>query len=520
MKQLSALDALFLHLETPETPMHVGSLMLLDVPARSRKSVFANIRKHIAARLHLAALFTRRLQFMPLDLANPVWVEADDIDLDHHIRHVTLPKPGTRAQLEAKVAKLHEGLLDRARPLWQFVVIDGLESGQVAFYGKLHHAGMDGQGGVALAQAVLDAEPTPRRISPNPREPQSELDTGTAKLIGAALSNTVAQYARIVRAVPEAVKAASAVAATMAMSRSLSADMGLKAGAKPGIDPKKLAAGARKQGLPLGPRTPLNAAISAKRIFASVSIPLDEAKVIARQLDVKLNDVVLATVSGALRRAYAKERALLAKNMIGAVPASLRAAGDSTQNNQVTMMLVDLASGEPDVLKRIASIHRSSSKAKLLTGGMKSVIPTDLPSLGLPWLMGALSALYNTSLVANRIPVIANLVISNVPGPPMPLYLAGYRIAAYVPVSIVTHGLGLNITILSYNGMLGYGLVADPACTGPLSKWTTHIKAAHAELLALCESLAKQPARTAAARGKPKSKAPRNLSRKTSNKTP
>lgn len=486
MKQLSALDALFLHLETPETPMHVGSLMLLDVPARSRNRAYANIRKHIASRLHLAPLFTRRLQFMPLDLANPIWLEADDIDLDWHIQHVTLPKPGTRAQLEARVAKLHEGLLDRARPLWQFTVIDGLQSGHIAIYGKLHHAGMDGQGGVALAQAVLDVDPKPRDVAPRAQKDTQPLDTSTAKLIGAALSNTVAQYSRLVRAVPEAVKAASATAAAMAMSRSLSADMGLKAGAKPGIDPKKLAAGAKKQGLPLGPRTPLNVAISARRMFATVSIPLDEAKAISRQFGVKLNDVVLATVSGALRLVYAKERALLTKNMIGAVPASLRAPEDTTQNNQVTMMLVDLASREPDALKRLFAIHRSSNRAKMLTGGMKSVIPTDLPSLGLPWLMGALSSLYNTSLVANRIPVIANLIVSNVPGPPMPLYLAGFRIAEYFPVSIPTHGLGLNITILSYNGSLSYGLVADPACTGALSKWTTHIKAAHAELLALC----------------------------------
>lgn len=505
MKHLSALDALFLHLETPETPMHVGSLMLLDVPSRSRKAAFANIRKHIASRLHLAPLFTRRLEFMPFDLANPIWLEADDIDLDYHIQHVTLPKPGTRTQLETKVAKLHEVQLDRARPLWQFAVIDGLQSGQTAIYGKLHHAGMDGQGGVALAQAVLDVEAKPRKVVPRAGKADKPLDTSTARMISAALSNTVAQYSRIVRAVPEAVRAASAAAAAMAMSRSLSADMGLKASAKPGIDPKKLAAGAKKQGLPLGPRTPLNVAISARRIFATVSIPLEEAKAVARRFELKLNDVVLATVSGALRLAYAKERALLAKNMIGAVPASLRAAGDTTQNNQVTMMLVDLASRESDALKRLFAIHRSSNKAKMLTGGMKSIIPTDLPSLGLPWLMGALSSLYNTSLVANRIPVIANVVISNVPGPPMPLYLAGYRIAEYFPVSIVTHGLGLNITILSYNGSLEYGLVADPACTGPLSKWTTHIKAAHAELLALCAPPAK-----AVSRGK----SPANKTRK------
>src|SRR6202795_2561807 len=127
MKHLSALDALFLHLETPDTPMHVGSLMLLEKPA-GEKGAFAAIRDHIAGRLHLAPVFSRKLGFMPMDLSNPVWLDADRIDLDYHMRHVTLPKPGTEAQLEAAVARLHEGTLDRDRPLWQFTVIDGLKS--------------------------------------------------------------------------------------------------------------------------------------------------------------------------------------------------------------------------------------------------------------------------------------------------------------------------------------------------------------------------------------------------------
>ncbi len=514
MKQLSALDALFLHLESPETPMHVGSVMLLDAPKRGRASLYAGVRKHIAARLHLAPLFTRKLRFMPMDLANPVWLEARDIDLDHHIQRVKLASPGTRAQLESKVAKLHEKPLDRERPLWQFVLIEGLQSGQTAVYVKLHHAGMDGQGGIALAQAILDMDATPRPVPPVPARRRGPLSMSTAKMLGAALSNTVAQYTRIVRAVPDAVKAVTATAAAMKVGRRLSRDIGLKVGADPGVDPDAVA----PDGLALGPRTPLNAAISARRAFATVALPLDEAKAIARYFDVKLNDVVLAIVSGALRRAYAGKRSLLSKHMIGAVPASLRAAGDAEQNNQVTMMLVSLASAETDPVKRLKAIHAAANRAKMMTGGLKSVIPTDLPSLGLPWLMSALTALYDTSLVANRIPVIANLVISNVPGPPVPLYLAGARIAEYYPVSIVTHGLGLNVTILSYNGMLEFGLVSDPACTGPLSKWATHIKAAHQELLALCmEAPAAQagrvrdkPARPAPAVRKPARPTPKN----------
>ena len=266
------------------------------------------------------------------------------------------------------------------------------------------------------------------------------------------------------------------------MGRRLSRDIGLKAGAAPGVDPKAVV----PKGLALGPRTPLNGSISARRAFATVALPLTEAKMIARHFDVKLNDVVLAVVSGALRKAYAGKRTLLSKHMIGAVPASLRAAGDGEQNNQVTMMLVSLASAEADPVKRLKAIHGAANRAKMMTGGLKSVIPTDLPSLGVPWLMSALTSLYNTSLVANRIPVIANLVISNVPGPPVPLYLAGARIAEYFPVSIVTHGLGLNVTILSYNGMLEFGLVA---CRAALPKPGLLAQCLQVEFEQLLESL-------------------------------
>ena len=160
MQHLSALDALFLQLETPEVPAHVGSVSLLKKPKGVRGSFYPAVRKHIESRLHLAPLFSRRLAFMPFDLANPIWISNVNVNLDDHIRRVLLPKPGTQEQLDAAVAKLHEGLLDRDRPLWEFVVIEGLQDGNVAFYSRIHHAALDGQGGVALAQAILDTSAT------------------------------------------------------------------------------------------------------------------------------------------------------------------------------------------------------------------------------------------------------------------------------------------------------------------------------------------------------------------------
>jgi diacylglycerol O-acyltransferase len=463
MKHLSALDAVFLQLETPETPMHVGSLMLLDRPP-GKKPPYAAIRDHVARRLHLAPVFTRKLAFMPLDLANPVWLHEENVDLDYHIRSLKLPAPGTEAQLEAAVAKLHEGMLDRARPLWQFTVIEGLAGGQVGFYAKIHHAALDGQGGIAAAQALLDAHPRPR---PVPKAGKAEPANGApsaARLLGAALRNTVAQYARIVKAVPEALRAVARGGAVALTATQL-----------------------RRRGIATGPRTFLNAAIAAPRAFVALRIPLAEAKAIARHFDAKLNDVVLATCAGALRRHFKGERAALAKPMIGAVPVSLRAPGDTTQANHVSMMLIALATHIADPAKRMAAIVAASSRAKKLAGSVKGAIPTDMPSLGIPWLMARITPLYRQAAASSRIPVIANVLISNVPGPQLPLYLAGARLRAYYPVSIVTHGLALNITIVSYNGSLDYGLVCARRTMPDLRRFARRVQDAHHELMRITE---------------------------------
>ena len=159
MTPLSGLDGVFLHLETPETPMHVASLHVFDLPPRYTGDFHADVKRQIAERLHLAPVFTRRLASMPLQLANPVWVDDVDVDLDYHVQRVTLARPGTQAQLEACAARLHAEVLDRSRPLWRLYVIGGLATGQVAYCIKVHHAVLDGQAGVLLAQALFDVTP-------------------------------------------------------------------------------------------------------------------------------------------------------------------------------------------------------------------------------------------------------------------------------------------------------------------------------------------------------------------------
>jgi WS/DGAT/MGAT family acyltransferase len=464
MNHLSGLDAAFLYLETPEMPMHVGSLNICDLPEGYKGDFYEDVRRHVASRMHLARVFTHKLALMPFELANPVWVEDDDVDLDYHVRRIILSKPGTQAQLEQYVGRLHSSMLDRSRPLWEFYVIEGLSTGQVAFYSKVHHSAIDGQAGIALANAILDITPQPRAVKPPVAKRHAHrYQLGVAELIGAALRNTAAQYLKLIKLLPETVKTVASV-----------------------VIPRSGEDGKRRLRLPknwsLGPKTPLNVAITNQRSFASVSIPLGEAKQIAKRFDATLNDVVLAICSGGLRRYLEDRGGIPRKPLIAAVPVSLREAGNTELNNQVSMMLCNLASNVADPVERLHTIHESTTAAKEFTGSVKAVIPTDFPSFGAPWLMSGLASLYGRSKLANTIPPIANVAVSNVPGPQFPLYLAGAKIATYYPVSIPAHGVALNITVQSYNGSLDFGLTACRRAVPDVRDCARHLAEAHEEL--------------------------------------
>lgn len=472
MNHLSGIDAAFLHLESPEMPMHVGSLHVLELPPGYTGDYYEDVKACLAERLHLADVFTRKLALMPFDLSNPVWVEDEDIDLEHHIRHITLPKPGSNTQLQQYVARLHSTLLDRSRPLWEFFVIDGLRSGEVALYIKVHHARLDGQAGVALGRAILDTEPEGRKIKP-PRQRlrRNDYQLGVAELLGAAARNTALQVVQLVKALPAVARAAKSV-----------------------LLPEPDDSGKRAWPIPknldfLAPRTPLNVAITNQRRFAARTVPLAEVKEIAKRTGVSLNDVVMGTVSGALREYFRAHRELPAKSLTAAVPVSLRAAGDDSANNQVGMMTVKLATQVADPLQRLKAIAESSNSAKSMMGRLKAAIPTDFPMLAAPWLMSGLASLYGRSRLANVLPPLANLVISNVPGVQQQLYFAGAKIISYYPVSIPAHGMALNVTVQSYNGRLDYGLIGCRRALPDIMDLADVLLAEHRKLLELARAL-------------------------------
>jgi diacylglycerol O-acyltransferase len=484
MKQLSGLDATFLHLETPEMPMHVGALHVFEIPPGQSGRFVTRLRSHIASRLPAAPVLRRRLWWMPLNLANPAWVDADP-DLRHHIVEIKLP-PSARlgdglAALEEAVSRLHPVLLDRQRPLWKMHVLEGLAnapdgSRRVGLYTQFHHAAVDGQAAVALAQVILDLQPTGRDLAIQPSGRSKVFQLGWQEMLRGAIANEASQVAQIVRQLPGTAKALAG-AAGAALQRS------------------QLLAGSRAtpSNLTLAPRTVLNQSVGSGRAFAAIGLPLDRLKASARTHEATLNDIVLLLCGTALRRWLGQHGGVPRKSLVAAVPISLRAKGDTRADNQASMSLVSLGTQVADLRKRLAHVKQATGAMKATVGGLKRVLPTDFPSIGVPWLMEALAALYGKARVADRIPLVANLVISNVPGPPVPLYMAGARMVSNFPTSIVVHGMALNITVQSYDQQMDFGLMADAAAMPDVRALADALRVAFDDLCLLDAELTAPP---------------------------
>ena len=468
MDQLSSIDASFLHLETPETPMHFGSLILIELPQGHQGDYYEAVKAMVGKRLHLASVLNRKLAQMPFELAEPVWIEDDDIDLDYHVRSVTLRRPGTMAQLEQLIARLHASLLDRSRPLWEMYVIEGLENGQVAFYVKAHHSGVDGKAGVELAKVLFDTSPQMREVPPPRRRRTSgNYQLGVTELLQAAATNAAQEYRKLAELLPTAARAFSTAASVVASQRTTTGERSLNLG--------------------VAPKTIFNDSITNQRSYSTLSLPLADIKGLGKRVGGTVNTIVMAMCSIALHH-FLKERGLLPKEaLIAMVPVSLRAEGDSAMNNQVSMVRVDLATDIDDLPARFRAIHASSEAAKAVVRELKPVLGVNVPITGSPWLMTGLASLLGRSNLPSRFPAVGNVTISNVPGPPMPLYMAGARIVQYYPVSIPYHGSALNITVHSYAGLLEFGLTA---CRRILSQDESyelieHLRAALREIEAL-----------------------------------
>ena len=319
------------------------------------------MKRHVARRLPLSPVFTRQLAEMPLNFANPVWVRADKVDLDRHIHRIRLPRPGTQRQLEAAVARMHAKCMPRDRPLWAFHIFEGLQSGDLALYTKVHHATLDGAAGVAFAQALLDFTPKPRKVARAPA--RSGEHPSLADLVGTAVRTTGVQGVKVIKQLPQL---------ATALAR-------LVKGGGAGFG----------RNLAFGPRTGFNGQIDAPRSFATASLPLDRVKQVAAAHGATINEVVLTVIGGALRGYLDAHGGVPRKSLIAAVPVSLREAGNTEATTLATMTLASLATDIEDPAARLVEVRAASAAAKAVMKQLRGAVPTDFPSLGLPWLLSA-----------------------------------------------------------------------------------------------------------------------------------
>jgi diacylglycerol O-acyltransferase / wax synthase len=426
MKQLSDQDATYLCRGTQATQQHVGSASMVEIASGCSGDFFQDHRQHVARRTHLLPLLHSRLVPMPLDVDHPVWVDGDSFDIDCHVRRQTVASPGRLDRLEELVGRLHSNALDRSRPLWAFYVIDGQENGQVAFYTKIHHAAMDGASSQSLIQVLCDPTPEPPEMPPPPPPaPASQLQIGVEAWIRSAVTNVVRHEICALQPVSDALEAL--FQGVLPCPATLRCD-------KPGAPP------------PPTPKSIFNVSISTQRSFAAPSLPMGPLKRVARQAGVKLNDVVLAVCSGALRTCLQERKVLPGRALTAIVPASLRDAGSSVVANQNALFICSLASDIQDPHERLMTIFASSTAQKKSVNPLRGTHRPDLMDLGSGPVMRAMIDLYCQAKLAEKLPQMGNLWVSNVPGPPVTLYVMGARIVSFHPCSIPFDGAALNIT--------------------------------------------------------------------------
>ena len=448
MQRLTGLDATFLYLETPTSHMHVASCAVFD-PSTVEDYSFDGVKQLVADRLHLLPPFRRRLVTVPFQLHHPLWIEDPDFDLDYHVRRAALPSPGGTEELAEFAAEVMGRPLDRSKPLWELWVLTGLEGGRIAYYNRVHHACLDGVSGQAAVQAIMDETPDPRVVE---APPSSFWDTparsSAMDLLSGALENLVKYQLR------QATRTFDhADTVRRLWQRSIDPSRGL---------------GAMTEGAPV---TRFNRMVGSRRSYAVGELPLADVRSIGKAVGATLNDVFLAVCSGGLRSYLSRRGELPEKSLVAGCPVSLRKAGDTSLNNQVTMMLVSFASDEPDPVKRLLKIAESSRQAKGVTADLAASYDSDVALPWLPGLMGMAAGLSEAARLPELVPpaVLCNLVVSNVPGPRQQLYALGAKMLTHYPVSIPVHMQAANITVQSYLDQLFFGITAcaealpDPA---------------------------------------------------------
>lgn len=443
MDRLSGLDASFLYLETPAQLMHVCAVMVLDPATMTSPYSFDAIQERIGESVRDVPGFTRKIRGVPLGLDHPVWVRDRNFDIERHVHRLALPTPGGYAELMDLCAHLASLPLDRSRPLWEMWVIEGYRPDgdegrqgeeKVVVFAKMHHATVDGVSGANLISHLCSIEPGAAPLAPvEQRHPR---DPGRGELLGRAVIGTAARPVTLVKVL------------------------------KPSAELVTKSIGRARRGTAMAapfsaPRTSFNGTITSHRSIAMADLDLDEIRRIKKATGTTVNDVVLAVAGGALRRYLAERDELPSSSLLATVPVSVRdSSRRSSGANKVSALFTKLGTDVDDPLERLQMLAERNQNAKEHHNAISADALQDWAEFAAPRTFGLAVRAYANLRLAERHPVVHNLVISNVPGPPIPLYFMGARIEALCPLGPVFHGAGLNITVMSNAGQMHVGAIA------------------------------------------------------------
>jgi len=452
------MDAAFLYAETGDTPLHVMGALVLESHGRGSREDFKRIRAQIERRLSGLPLLRRKLGSVPFGFGYPIWIDDPDFDLDAHLHRMALPAPGGDAELAEAIAHIAEIPLHRDRPLWEMHVIEGLQRGRYALVAKIHHAAVDGIGGAMLMCGLLDAERVTSPIRSVDAAPEPEPAPSSAVLLAEAAYSLGVQPLRGARQILRT----TGTGARLAFST-------LDKGSFP---------------LPSAPRTRLNGRVTSRRAVALGSVQLDDVKQVKNAYASTVNHVVLAACAGALRRYLGAHGEIPDRPLVAAVPMALAERPADGVGNSITPLLVRLPVQFEDPLHRLRASREASFDA-MRTQELIGNQLNEWADLVSPALLAGASQLYTRLGLADYHPPLVNLVVSNVPGPAMPLYCAGSRVTACHPLGPIYNGCALNLTVMSYNGKLGVGAIGCPDAVPNLAEIPRAFESEVAELLEL-----------------------------------
>ncbi len=468
MERLSGLDAAFLSLESPAAHMHVMSVAVID-GSEAPDFDFGRVREHILERLPLIKPFRRRLVNVPFGLHYPVWVEDPFFDIDYHLQRSAIPAPGTPEQLAEFAAGVAGRPLDRDRPLWEMYYVEGLEGGRVGLISKIHHSAIDGLSGVDIMAHLFDLEanPAPRLDVAIAADWEPDHVPNDAELLGHAMVSMLRQPVRMARTAIKMMGPATKIV-------------------------QRVRGGSNKAGLPLtAPKLAMNGMITPHRKIAFASVQLSEVKRVKDVFGVKLNDVVLAITTGAMRQYLDNRGELPDRPLIASVPTSVRTEEQkNTMGNRVSSLFASLPVHLADPMDRLHHIHEAMLDAKDMHDEVGASTLQDLAELASPAMLSSVMRMVTSLKLSDRFgTAIHNAVISNVPGPPFPLYIAGARMVALHPLGPIFDGAALNLTVISYLDSIDFGFLGCRELMPDLDDLANLVEASFSELVKLADAI-------------------------------